>query len=61
MDVAILISNINHDKVVDMLKVVAETLSSDVWVDMANDEVPGSTHTDLVGYVAWEYELAVVP
>ena len=61
MDVAILVGDMNYNKVVDMFEVVAETLSSDVWVDMANDEVPSSTDTDFVGYMAWKYELSVVP
>jgi len=53
VDVAILVGNIDHDKIVDMLEIIAETLSSDVWVDMANDEVSSSPDTDLVSYVAW--------
>ncbi len=59
--IAILIVDINYNEIVNVIKVVAETLSSDVWVDIANDKVTSRADTDLVGDVAWKYELAVVP
>ena len=61
MHVTILKSDVNHDEVVDMIQVLAEPLSSDVWVDVANDKVTSCADSNFVGNVAWKYELTVVP
>ena len=61
MNIAILIGDINDNKIVDVLKIVTKTLSGDVWMDVTDDEVASSTNTDLVCNVARKYELAVIP
>lgn len=59
--IAILKVDVNHNEIVNVVKVVAQTLSSDTWVNIANDEITGGTDANLICDVAWKYELAVIP
>ena len=44
-----------------MIEIFSYTVCCDIWVHVTDDQVSGSTITDLVGDVTRKDELAVIP
>ena len=44
-----------------MLEVVTDSFFRVSWTGIANDQIPGGTNSNLIGYVTWKDELAVIP
>lgn len=61
MGVAVLERYVDDYQVVDVIEIISEALSSDVWVNIANDEVTGGSNTYLVCDVTRKDELPVIP
>jgi hypothetical protein len=53
--------NTNHDKVMDMVKVLSNNFFSVSRAPVVNDQVSGRTDGNLVSNVARKYELSVIP
>ena len=62
-DVCILAAegDLDHNKIVDVLKIVSDHFLGVLWSSVQNDQVPGSTDGNLIGYVARQDELTLVP
>ena len=51
----------DDDEVVDVFQIVTNHLFGQVVVSATNDEIPGGAHGDLVGGIARESELEMIP
>lgn len=54
-------SHCYDDEIVDVLEVVPDSFFRVSRAGIANDQIPGGTNNNLVSYVTWKDELAVVP
>jgi hypothetical protein len=59
--VAVLERDTDHNKVVDMVKVISDLLLSDPAGNTSHNEIPRCSTSDLVGDVRWHVELTVGP
>lgn len=56
-----MVLNVYDDKIVDMIKVLADALLGNVWIYIVNDKVTRSSIADLGSNIRCEVELTVTP
>jgi hypothetical protein len=54
-------SHCYYDKIMDVLKVVTNSFFRVSGTGVSDDQIPGGTDSNLICYVTWKDELAVVP
>lgn len=59
--ISILKGDVDDDQVVNMIKIIPETLFGNVWMDIPDCQVPRRADPNLICNVAWEYKLAIIP
>jgi hypothetical protein len=50
-----------YDEIVDVLEVVTDSFFRVSRTGITNDQIPGSTNCNLISYVTWKDELAIIP
>jgi hypothetical protein len=54
-------SDLDHDKIVNVLQIITDGLFGVFWTTVPDDQVPCSTDTNLVCNMGWQNELAIIP
>ena len=54
-------SDFDHNKIVDMLQVVTNSLFGVFWIAVSDDQVSRGPNSNLVGNMRWQNELTIVP
>lgn len=59
--ISILKTNVDDHKVMNVVKIIPETLFGDVRMDIPNCQVPRGADPNLICNVAWKNKLAIIP
>ena len=58
---SVLVRYVDNDKVVDVIQILSNLGLGDVWMDIADREIPSGSDRDFVGDMARQNELTLVP
>lgn len=61
MGITILKSYVDNNKIMNMVKILSETIFRDVWMDSSDNEVASCSDPNLVSDMAGKDELAIIP